>query len=62
MTDDQLLNIWSLQKKSTKGTNNETGTGLGLLLCKDFAERNKGTVTVTSSPGVGTTFEIKLPL
>ncbi|NOS91673.1 MAG: tetratricopeptide repeat protein [Cyclobacteriaceae bacterium] len=61
MTEDQLANIWSLQKISTKGTNNETGTGLGLLLCKDFVERNKGTITVTSALGVGTTFEIRLP-
>ncbi|MCU0441127.1 MAG: tetratricopeptide repeat protein [Bacteroidia bacterium] len=47
---------------STKGTGNEKGTGLGLLLCKDFIERNGGTISVTSRKGEGTSFFITLPV
>ena len=46
---------------STKGTANEKGTGLGLILCKDFIERNNGSLSVTSRPGQGTTFTFSLP-
>ena len=44
-----------------KGTNNETGTGLGLILCKDFIEKNKGTLKVESAPGKGSIFRITFP-
>ncbi len=62
INEDQMKELWSLKKKSSRGTKNETGTGLGLLLCKDFTERNNGTITVTSSKDVGTSFQIKLPI
>lgn len=47
---------------STKGTNNESGTGLGLILCKEFIERNKGKLTIESEEGKGSNFIISLPL
>ncbi len=47
---------------STYGTNQEKGTGLGLILCKDFIERNNGTIYVESKVGEGTKFHIKLPI
>jgi signal transduction histidine kinase len=47
---------------STKGTNAESGTGLGLLLCKDFVEMNGGSIKVESTFGEGTTFTIFLPM
>jgi len=49
------------QSFSTKGTGEEAGTGLGLVVCKEFAEKNKGTIDVISKEGLGTTFIIKLP-
>jgi signal transduction histidine kinase len=45
---------------STKGTNLEKGTGLGLLLCKEFIDKHKGTIEVTSEPGIGSVFTIRL--
>jgi len=46
---------------TTRGTFNEKGTGLGLLVCKDFMKRNDGDITVTSTEGVGSKFCITLP-
>ncbi|MCP4146736.1 MAG: sensor histidine kinase [bacterium] len=46
---------------TTTGTSSEKGTGLGLVLCKEFTEKNKGSIRVASSPGKGSTFYINLP-
>jgi signal transduction histidine kinase len=40
------------------GTDKETGTGLGLILCRDFASENSADIKVTSEVGKGTTFEL----
>lgn len=60
MDSTQLASIWNLQKKSTKGTFGELGTGLGLSLCRDMVLLNKGTIEVTSTLKQGTTFTIRL--
>lgn len=47
---------------STKGTGNEIGTGLGLMLCKEFLAKNQGHMMIESEPGHGSTFSFTLPL
>lgn len=47
---------------STKGTMNEKGTGLGLLLCKEMIEKHSGTIWVESQWSQGSTFYFTLPL
>ena len=46
---------------TTAGTTNEPGTGLGLMLCRDFLSRNGGRLGVRSDPGKGSTFSFTLP-
>ncbi len=46
---------------STKGTNEEAGTGLGLILCKEFVLKNRGGIEVKSTLGKGSEFIIHLP-
>ncbi|GAB3261362.1 hypothetical protein GCM10027347_26350 [Larkinella harenae] len=54
--------IFSLKSRSTFGTNHEKGVGLGLFLCKQYAEAQQGKLWFESEPRVGTTFFFSLPL
>lgn len=59
---DKIKDLFRIEKNtSTAGTENETGTGLGLILCKEFIEKHNGQITVKSELGEGTTFTVFLP-
>ena len=61
MTQEQMNNLFKLDKsKSSLGTHKETGTGLGLILCQEFIEKNDGQIWVESEKGKGTTFKFSL--
>ncbi len=62
MTKEQQQNIFHLNKyASTKGTNNENGSGLGLFLCKELVKKHKGKIWLESKEGVGSTFFLSIP-
>lgn len=56
-----LERLFKEENISSRGTKNEKGTGLGLMICKDFMIRNGGKITVQSEIGKGTTFCLFLP-
>jgi len=63
MTDEKINSLFLFsQVNSTEGTDKEKGTGLVLILCKDFIELNGGNVTVESEVGVGSTFYLNIPV
>jgi PAS domain S-box-containing protein len=54
--------LFRIDKSTTRtGTANEEGSGLGLALCMEFAEKNGGTIKVSSRTGRGSTFSVRLP-
>lgn len=59
---DMQADLFSMKVKSTYGTKNEKGVGLGLALCKEFAEIQNGKIWFDSIPGEGTTFYFSLAL
>jgi two-component system, sensor histidine kinase and response regulator len=63
MTKSEINKLLSKNEYfTTVGTSQEKGTGLGLLLCKDFIRRNGGTLSIESTKGSGTRVILDLPL
>ena len=64
MTQDKIEELFSDTDviTSTKGTSKEVGTGLGMILCKEFVAMHGGKLELESVLNEGTTFHIKLPL
>lgn len=61
--ESSLSKLFSLEKRfTTKGTAKESGTGLGLPLCKQFVENNGGKLSIVSEEGKGSTFSFTMPL
>ncbi|MFC5408840.1 sensor histidine kinase [Larkinella bovis] len=58
---EEIAHVFSLKAQPTFGTNQERGVGLGLFLCKEYAEAQHGTIWLESTPNVGTTFFLALP-
>ncbi|MBN2616351.1 MAG: HAMP domain-containing histidine kinase [Bacteroidales bacterium] len=59
----RLPHIFELENNSlSKGTEGETGSGLGLVLCKEFVTKNKGTIHAESELNAGTRMIVDLPL
>jgi signal transduction histidine kinase len=62
ISQDKVSTLFNIQNTSTNGTNDEPGTGLGLILCKEFVEKNGGTITVQTVLDKGSTFSFTLPV
>jgi signal transduction histidine kinase len=62
ITKKTLKNLFELTAAGTaSGTSNETGSGLGLVICSEFVERHGGKIWVESKPGKGSDFKFTLP-
>ncbi len=61
--DESLEKLFKIEEQiSTPGTMKESGTGLGLLLCKEFVNINRGDIWVESIYGSGSTFKFTIPM
>ena len=62
MDEKIIANLFKIDKNtSSKGTENESGTGLGLFLCNEFIHKHNGEIKVLSEIGKGSSFIFKLP-
>jgi signal transduction histidine kinase len=61
MPKAELENLFSLRIKSKTGTRNESGTGIGMMITKEFITLMGGTISADSEVGKGSSFHLKLP-
>jgi signal transduction histidine kinase len=63
ISEDNIKKLFRIDEYfSTSGTAGESGTGLGLIICREFIEKNQGKLLVESRLDQGTTFSFSLPL
>lgn len=63
ISPDRIAKLFQIgQKVSSSGTNGEPGSGLGLMLCQEFAAKLGGSIHVESQQGKGSTFYINIPV
>ncbi len=61
ISSENIKKVFAIDEKFTsKGTNNEDGTGLGLILCKEFVEKNEGHICIESEIDKGSSFYFTL--
>lgn len=62
ISKDKQVRFFKINEKiSSEGTEQETGTGLGLILCKEFIEKHNGSISIISEEGKGSEFCVSLP-
>ena len=62
IAEKELGHVFKMDSKtSTPGTDKESGTGLGLILCREFVEKNGGRIWVESEAGAGSRFSFTVP-
>ncbi|MGE5363069.1 MAG: ATP-binding protein [Bacteroidota bacterium] len=62
MDESEISKLFRIDvRHSSPGTSKESGTGLGLILCKELVEKNNGEIWVESQPGEGSCFYFTLP-
>ncbi|HAN17798.1 MAG: hypothetical protein A2X13_08605 [Bacteroidetes bacterium GWC2_33_15] len=63
MSEKDIQDLFRIDKMFSKpGTNHERGSGLGLILCKEFVEKHNGKIWVESIPGYGSNFKFTIPV
>lgn len=63
ISESDIENLFRIDSKvKRKGTNDEDGSGLGLILCKEFVDKNKGAIWAESIQGQGSTFVFTIPV
>jgi signal transduction histidine kinase len=63
MSPKTISKLFKIEESQSRlGTNNESGTGLGLILCKDIITKNNGKIWVESEPGKGSVFKFSIPI
>jgi len=62
ISEEETQNLFRIDSKvKRKGTNNEDGSGLGLILCKEFVNKHNGEIWVESAPNKGSSFTFTIP-
>ncbi len=63
MDENRINKLFKIDKSSSsRGTDDEVGTGLGLIICKEFVEAHQGKIRVESTPGKGSNFSFSIPI
>jgi K+-sensing histidine kinase KdpD len=62
LTDDEKKQLFDIGKTSRRGTQGEKGTGLGMVICKEFVEKCHGKIWAAPNQPTGTAFYFTVPV